>query len=212
MTVEELKRIWSPESQNKIMRWNQVRSGWPDRELHLYGAGVDSGTYDYFTEAIVGKEGASRGDFTSSEDDNVLVQGIVSDELALGFFGFAYFDQNKSRLQAVAVDDGKDDNTKGGVLPSLDTVKNGTYQPLSRPLLIYVSKKAAARPEVKDIVEFYLAQGADLVSEVGYVPLGEEGYTLARTHFADGVTGTAFGQGGSQVGITIEQLLARERQ
>ncbi len=127
----------------------QVRAGWPDRELHLFGAGVDSGTYDYFTQAIVGKEGASRGDFTSSEDDNVLVQGIASDELALGFMPYAYYAENKAALKLVPVDDGKADNGDGPILPSVDTVKGGTYQPLSRPVFIYVSTKALERPEVR---------------------------------------------------------------
>jgi phosphate transport system substrate-binding protein len=211
MTVEELKKLWAPEAQGKIMRWNQVRSSWPDREIHLYGAGVDSGTYDYFTEAIVGKEGASRGDFTSSEDDNVLVQGIANDELALGFMGIAYVEQNKGRLKLVPVDDGKADNGAGPIVASVETVRNGTYQPLSRPLFIYVSRTAAERPEVRTFVESYFTAGKELVAEVGYVQLTDPIYELARKHFSDRKTGTAFGQGGSQVGVTLEDLLARER-
>jgi phosphate transport system substrate-binding protein len=211
ITVDELKRAWAPEAQGKVTRWNHVRTGWPDRELHLFGAGVDSGTYDYFTEAIVGKEGASRGDFTSSEDDNVLVQGIANDELALGFFGIAYYEQNKAKLRAVPVDDGKDDNGKGPIPASVENVKNGTYQPLSRPLFIYVTHKAATRPEIQKFVEFYLTKGGELAQEVGYVPLNAEGYTLARRHFEERVPGSVFESGGSQVGLTIEQLLARER-
>ena len=211
VTVEELKRIWAPESQGTITRWSQVRAGWPDRELHLFGAGVDSGTYDYFTEAIIGKEGASRGDFTSSEDDNVLVQGVSTDELALGFFGIAYYEQNASKLRAVPVDDGKDDNGQGAIAPSIETVKDGTYQPLSRPLFIYVAHRSAERPEVSGFIDYYLTEGGDLAKEVGYVPLTSEGYTLAKAHFDKRVPGTAFGSGGSQVGITVEQLLAREK-
>jgi phosphate transport system substrate-binding protein len=210
MTVAELKTIWAPDAQGKITRWNQVRTSWPDRELHLFGPGVDSGTYDYFTEAVVGKEGASRGDFTSSEDDNVLVQGIASDESALGFFGIAYYEQNRSRLKAVAIDDGKDDNGKGPITATVQTVKDGTYQPLSRPLFLYVARRSADRPEVAQMIEYALTEGPELVAEVGYVPLGDEGYTLARAHFADRVTGTVFAGGGSQVGMTIEKLLARE--
>jgi phosphate transport system substrate-binding protein len=211
MTVEELKKLWAPEAQGKITRWNQVRTSWPNREIHLYGAGVDSGTYDYFTEAIVGKEGASRGDFTSSEDDNVLVQGIANDELALGFMGIAYVEQNKSRLKLVPVDDGKQDNGAGPILASVQTVRDGTYQPLSRPLFIYVARTAAERPEVQAFVNSYFTDGKELVAEVGYVQLTDPIYQLAQKHFADRKTGTAFGRGGSQVGVTLEELLARER-
>ena len=212
LTVDELKRIWAPEAQGKITRWSQVRAGWPDRELHLFGPGVDSGTYDYFTEAIVGEEGASRGDFTSSEDDNVLVQGVATDELALGFFGIAYYEQNASRLRAVPIDDGNPANGEGPVAPSIETTKNGTYQPLSRPLLVYVSHRSAEQPALQAFMDFYLTRGAELVEEVGYVPLTDEGYALVRAHFERRVPGTAFGDGGSQVGITIEELLARERE
>ena len=211
LTVDELRKMWAPESQGKITRWSQVRAGWPDRELHLFGAGVDSGTYDYFTEAINGKEGASRGDFTSSEDDNVLVQGVATDELALGFFGIAYYEQNQGRLKAVAIDDGRDDNGQGPIRPSMTTVKDGTYQPLSRPLFIYIAHPSAERPEVQAYMDYYLTSAAPLVREVGYVPLTDEGYRLAKAHFDRRVPGTVFGSGGSQVGVTIEDLLARER-
>jgi phosphate transport system substrate-binding protein len=208
LTVDELRRIWAPEAQGKVLRWNQVRTAWPDRELHLFGAGVDSGTYDYFTEAVVGREGASRGDFTSSEDDNVLVQGIANDELALGFFGIAYYEQNRQRLRAVPVADGSE---RGPVAPSVQAVKDGIYQPLSRPLFVYVSRAAAERPEIAAFVEFQLSEGDALVSEVGYVPLGAENLQLARQHFTNRVTGSAFAEGGSQVGMTVERLLARQR-
>jgi len=210
ITVDELKRLWAPEAQGKVARWNQVRSSWPDREIRLFGAGVDSGTYDYFTEATVGKEGASRGDFTSSEDDNVLVQGIANDELALGFLPLAYVEQNKSKLKLIPVDDGKADNGNGPILPSEQTVRDGTYQPLSRPLFIYVNRKAADRPEVQQFVDAYFAS-PELVREVGYVQLTPQIYELARKHFADRKIGTAFGEGGSQVGMTLEALLAREK-
>jgi len=210
VTVDELKTLWAPEAQGKILRWNQVRAAWPNREVRLFGAGVDSGTYDYFTEAIVGKEGASRGDFTSSEDDNVLVQGVGSDELALGFIPFAYVEQNQSRLKLVPVDDGKADNGAGPLSPSAETVRNGTYQPLSRPLFIYVARKAAERPEIQRFVEAYFA-APDLIREVGYVELTPQIYDLAKKHFADRKVGTAFGAGGSQVGMTLEKLLSREQ-
>lgn len=212
ITTAELKTIWAPEAQDKVKRWSQIRAGWPDRELHLFGAGVDSGTYDYFTQAVNGKEGASRGDFTSSEDDNVLVQGIGNDELALGFMPYAYYSENKAALKLVPVDDGKADNGAGPILPSVETVKGGTYQPLSRPVFIYVSTKALGRPEVQKFIEFYLAQGGALAEEVGYVPLGDRGYQLVSAHFTARKTGSVFEHAGSQVGLTIEQLLAREGQ
>jgi phosphate transport system substrate-binding protein len=206
LTVEELKKIWAPEAQGKITTWSQVRQGWPNKPLHLFGAGVDSGTYDYFTEAIVGKEHSSRGDFTSSEDDNVLVQGIATDQLALGFFGFAYYGENQDKLKLVPVDDGKPDNGKGPITPSAETVANGTYQPLSRPIFIYVSTKHMKRPEVKAFVEYYLNEGAALVKEVGYIPLPDKAYELARKRFAESKTGTVFH--GSKVGVTVEELLS----
>jgi phosphate transport system substrate-binding protein len=210
MTVEELKMLWEPAAQNTVMRWSQVRPSWPDEEIRLFGAGVDSGTYDYFTEAIVGEEGASRGDFTSSEDDNVLVQGVSSDEFALGFLPYAYVEQNQSRLKVVPVEDGNPDNGDGPVKPSPETVRLGTYQPLSRPLFIYVSTAAAERPEVQRFIEAYFT-GGELIREVGYVELPEEIYDLARGHFANRRTGTTFGEGGSQVGLTLEELLSREQ-
>ena len=210
ITVEELKKLWAPDAQGKVMSWNQVRASWPDREIRLFGAGVDSGTYDYFTEATVGKEGASRGDFTSSEDDNVIVQGVGGDETALGFLPLAYVEQNRSRLKIAPVDDGKKENGDGPITPSAETVRNGTYQPLSRPLFVYVSRKAADRAEVQKFINMFFTRN-DLVQEVGYIELTPAIYDLAKKHFADRKVGTAFGSGGSQVGMTLEALLAKER-
>lgn len=210
MTVKELKKLWEPEAQGKITKWNQIRANWPDKEIHLFGAGVDSGTYDYFTEAIVGKEHSSRGDFTSSEDDNVLVQGIATDQLALGFFGVAYYEHNKDKLKLLAIDDEKDENGKGPILPLYDNVVNSTYQPLSRPIFIYVSKRSADKPEVKRFVEFYIKNGGELSKEVGYVALPNKAYELALKRFTKRVTGSVFGGKGSQVGVKIEELLKKE--
>jgi phosphate transport system substrate-binding protein len=210
ITVAELKKLWAPEAQGKITKWNQVRAGWPDREIHLFGAGVDSGTFDYFTEATVGKAKASRGDFTSSEDDNVLVQGVSGDEAALGFLPLAYFEQNKSALKLLPIDDGKKENGDGPITPTAETVRNGTYQPLSRPLFIYVARKAADRPEVQKFVDSYFVS-QELLREVGYVELTPQIYDLAKKHFAERKVGTAFGAGVPQVGITLEQLLTREQ-
>ena len=171
-TVEELEKIWSPDAQGKVMYWNQVREGWPNEELRLFGPGTASGTYDYFAEAICGKKVGTRGDYTASEDDHVLVQGIATDKSALGFFGLAYYEENKDKLRLVGVDNGN-----GVVIPTMETVSNGTYAPLSRPIFIYVSSEAAKKEEVNTFVNFYLESAPSLVSEVGYIPLQEKEYT-----------------------------------
>lgn len=177
-TVEELKKIWEPAAQGVITRWNQIRPEWPDEEIHLFGPGIASGTFDYFTEAIVGESGSSRGDFTASEDDNVLVQGIASDKYGLGFFGLAYYEENKDKLKLIGVDNGN-----GAVLPTMETVSQGTYAPLSRPIFIYVSSSSAERPEVKKFVEFYLEEAPALVGEVGYIPIPAEDYEKEAAKF-----------------------------
>jgi phosphate transport system substrate-binding protein len=210
ITVAELKKIWAPEAQGQVKKWNQIRASWPDKELHLFGAGVDSGTYDYFTEAINGKAKASRGDFTSSEDDNVLVQGISNDELALGFLPFAYYEENAARLKLVPVDDEKAENGAGPILASPESIKTGTYQPLSRPVFIYVSRKSADKPDVQRFVEYYLKNAETLVREVNYVGLGPEIYGMVTDRFAKRHTGSVF-SGQNTVGVTIDQLLSKER-
>jgi phosphate transport system substrate-binding protein len=204
MTLAELKKMWEPSAQGHVMKWSQVRSAWPDLPLKLFGAGSDSGTFDYFTEAVVGKAKASRGDYTASEDDNTLVQGISNDKHAIGYIPYAYFEPNRKRLKAVGIDAGK-----GPVLPSRETVENGTYQPLSRPMFIYVNAKSATRPEVARFVEFYLTKAPALVPQVKYVALPSDAYGLALSHFKDGKLGTAF-QGTSSIGMTIQDLLGRE--
>lgn len=210
ITVKELKKIWEPASQGKNTRWNQIRAGWPDKEMHLFGPGVDSGTFDYFTEAIVGKGGASRGDYTASEDDNVLVQGISTDALALGFFGVAYYDHNKDTLKLVPVDDGNDANGKGPVLPTYENVVEGAYQPLARPIFIYVAKKNADKPEVKRFIEFYMKNAGGLSKEVGYIALPQKAYELALKRFERKLAGSVFGGHGATVGVKIEEILKRE--
>ncbi len=191
ITVAELKKIWEPEAQGTIKRWNQIRPEWPDQEIHLYGAGVESGTYDYFTEAIVGKSHSSRGDYTASEDDNVLVQGVSTDPLALGFFGYAYYEENKSKLKAIPVNDEDDSNGAGAILPSLETVKDGSYAPLSRPLFLYVSSKAIDKPEVVDFINFYLDNAGELAQEVGYIALPDNIYNEQKQKFEQFVEGAA---------------------
>ncbi|WP_025869327.1 PstS family phosphate ABC transporter substrate-binding protein [Methylobacillus glycogenes] len=205
-TVEELKKLWEPEAQGKVKTWKQVNPSWPDSPVKLFGAGSDSGTFDYFTEAIVGKAKSSRGDFTASEDDNVLVQGVANDVAATGYFGFAYYEENATRVKAVPI------VAKAGapaVLPSRENVMNGSYQPLSRPLFIYVSANAAKNnPNVKAFIDFYLANAKPLVEEVKYIPLPANEYTAVNEHWKAQKVGTGFG-GEPEVGVKITDLLKR---
>jgi phosphate transport system substrate-binding protein len=207
LTVADLKKMWEPAAQGKVKKWKDVRPEWPDAKLKLFGPGADSGTFDYFTEAIVGKSKSSRGDFTASEDDNVLVQGISGDKNALGYFGLAYYEENKKRLKVVPV---VNPATNKEVIPSMQTVMDGTYAPLSRPLFIYVSKKSASeKPEVKEFVEYYLKNAAKLSAQVKYVPLPANAYKLAQQRYSKMKTGSMFG-GEEKVGMKIEELLKLE--
>ena len=206
MTVAELKAIWEPAAQGKITSWKQVNPAWPDRPIKLYGPGADSGTFEYFTEAINGKSKATRGDFTASEDDNVLVQGVSRDVGGLGYFGFAYYVENKDKLAAVSVIAAAG---KPAVAPSLQTVVDGSYQPLARPIFIYVNAKSAEKPEVKEFVEYYMKNGEKLTKEVKYVSLPAKAYAYNVEHFAKRAKGTKFG-GENKVGITIEELMKLE--
>jgi phosphate transport system substrate-binding protein len=207
ITVEELKKIWEPGAQGKITHWNQVRPEWPAEKLVLFGAGSDSGTFDYFTEAICGKAKASRGDFTASEDDNVLVQGIEGNKYALGYIPYAYYEPHKERMKALAIEWPKN-SVKTPVLPSTENVLKSIYNPLSRPLFIYVSKKSAERPEVKEFVEFFLKEAATLTKEVKYLPLPPWAYQTGLQRFSQRQCGTGFG-GVPEVGLTIDALLLR---
>jgi len=205
LTIGEMKKMWEPAAQGKVTKWNQVNPAWPDAPMKLFGPGADSGTFDYFTEAVVGKSKSSRGDFTASEDDNVLVQGVSRDANGLGYFGFAYYVENKDKLKAVPIV-----NEKGKpVLPSFDAVIAGTYTPLARPIFIYVNAKSLAKPEVKEFVQYYMTHGAKLAKEVKYVPLPDHAYKTAWEHVTAGKKGTVFG-GVAEVGVTIEELLKRE--
>ncbi len=205
-TVAELKKMWEPAAQGKVMRWNQINPAWPDQPMKLFGAGSDSGTFDYFTEAIVGKAKSSRGDFTASEDDNVLVQGVAGDVNALGYFGFAYYAENTGKLKALPI---VEKEGKPAVAPSPETVISGTYQPLARPIFIYLNVKSLAKPEVKKFIDFYMANGAKMAKEVKYVPLPAAIYTGNLKHIVDNKKGTIFG-GKNEVGISIEELVKRE--
>lgn len=198
LTKEELNMIWKPES--SVNTWSDVREGWPTEPIKLYGPGTDSGTFDYFTEAINGKSQVCRSDFSKSEDDNVLVQGVAGDKYSLGFFGFAYYKENKDKLKIVPIDGGN-----GPVVPSEKTINNGTYQPLSRPIFIYVNPISGDRPEVHAFVEYYLKEAKQLVGEVGYVALPDQVYALGLKRFNNKVTGSVF-SGKNTVGVKIEDL------
>jgi phosphate transport system substrate-binding protein len=210
MTVAELKKMWEPEAQGNVTKWSQIRPGWPDRPFKLYGAGTDSGTFDYFTDAINGKEKASRGDYTASEDDNVLVQGIANDPDALGYFGYAYYEQNKDKLKLVKVD-----GEKGGgpIAPAPDTIADGSYAPLSRPIFIYARTSALDRPEVREFVRYYLnpKNASTFIPQVGYVPFPETYYQQGLERLNSKLAGTVFA-GAPALGVKLEDLFSRTPQ
>lgn len=206
LTVAELNKMWSPDSQGKITRWNQIRPEWPDAPLNLYGAGTSSGTYDYFTEAINGKAKASRGDYTASEDDNVLVQGVSTDKNSLGYFGLAYYSENKDKLKLVPI---KMDESSEAIYPSDETVSMGIYQPLSRPEFIYVNVNSAKIPYIQEYVKFYLENAASLSRETGGVPLPKEVYKLSYEKFKNLITGSLF-ENRSVVGANLHELILED--
>jgi phosphate transport system substrate-binding protein len=188
LTTAELKKIWEPAAEGEVLQWRQVHSDFPNEELWLYGAGTESGTYDYFTEAIIGSEGESRNDFLGSEDDHILVKGIAKDRGALGFFGLSYYEENRAQLKLVAVDNGQ-----GCVEPNTETVAKGLYQPLSRPLFIYVNQARTEEKKFIDtFVDFYLANAAQLVDDVGYIPLTDSLYELAQKRYEQRFSGSVF--------------------
>ncbi|WP_411274743.1 PstS family phosphate ABC transporter substrate-binding protein [Daejeonella sp.] len=204
ITVDELKKMWSPESQDKINTWKQVRDSWPEVPLNLYGAGTSSGTYDFFTEAINGKAKASRGDYTASEDDNVLVQGVSSDQHGLGYFGLAYYSENKGKLKLVPV---KMNSSAEAIYPTKLTIESGKYQPLSRPEFIYVNVKSSTNPHVRNFVKFYLENAAKLAEEVGYVALPAAAYQMSFERFTNTTKGSVF-ENKSTVGANLLELLS----
>jgi phosphate transport system substrate-binding protein len=205
LTPEELKTAWGPDAQGKVTNWNQIREGFPDQPLKLYGPGADSGTFDYFTEAIIKKSKSIRGDFTASEDDNVLVQGVAGDKGGLGYFGFAYYVENKDKLKAVKIKNGEGKFVE----PSLEAVMDGSYNPLSRPLFIYLNAtKAAFDPKVKKFVEFYLKNAANLSTEVGYVPFSSDEYGAITEHYKNLKTGTAY-KDGPAIGLSVKEILEK---
>ncbi|MEO1134163.1 MAG: PstS family phosphate ABC transporter substrate-binding protein [Cyanobacteria bacterium J06639_1] len=206
LSMSELRRIWTiSASGDRIENWQQIRPEWPELPLEIYGPGEDSGTYDYFVEAAIGDDSEIREDYITSEDDSILVEFIRLNPNAIGYFGLAYFEANRSALKAVAIDNGS-----GGVLPARETVENGQYQPFSRPLFIYVNAEAAdAQPELKAFVSFYLENAASTAARVGYVPLPEAGYQVGITHFEALKVGSIFDED-SSTSISIEELIRRQ--
>ena len=207
LSIDDLKRLWEPAAKDQITHWNHLRPEWPAERIELFGAGHDSGTFDYFTEAVVGKKGSIRSDATATEDDNVIVQGIAANKHALGYLPYAYYEPNKNKLRALKID-WKSDDDVGAIEPSAETVRAGKYNPLSRPLFIYVSKQSLARPEVQKFVEFYIAHAAELATMLQYVPLPEAAYQMAAERAAQQQVGTGFG-GKSEFGLPIEDILQR---
>ncbi len=203
ITVDQLRQIWRPEAQGQVTNWRQVNPQWPDMPLALFGPGSASGTFDYFTEAVNGRSRASRTDYTPSEDDNVIVQGVASNTGGMGYFGLAYYEENRSRLRALAIDSGS-----GPVEPSVANAANGTYAPLSRPMFIYVNAAALRRPQVQQFVQYFLTNGARLSTQVGYIPLPANAYQTYVQRAQRRTQGTAFG-GRQAIGITIDELIAR---
>ena len=202
MTVDELNTVWAPEAEDVVKKWSQVRAGWPDEDLRLYAPGTDSGTFDYFTETVNGESQASRGDGIFSEDDNVLVTGISRDRGALGYFGYAYYEENKDILKVVGIDGGD-----GCIIPTSETINNGTYSPLSRPLFIYVRADVLNEPHIKEFIKFYLDNASrNLVSETGYIPFQDRVYELGLAKFENGKTGAVFG-GDAKLSGTVEEVL-----
>jgi len=206
LSVAELKKMWEPAAQGKVTNWNQINPAYPKAPLKLFGAGADSGTFDYFTEAITGKSKSSRGDFTASEDDNVLVQGVSRDVNALGFFGFAYYIENRDKLKAVPI---IEKDGMPAVAPSMENVLNGSYQPLARPIFIYVNAASIKKPEVREFIEYYNKHGENLAKEVKYVPLPPKAYTYNLESVGKMRLGTKF-EGENKVGLTIEDLMKLE--
>jgi phosphate transport system substrate-binding protein len=212
LTVDELKALWAPKAEGAVVRWSQIRAGWPDRPVRLYGAGPHSGTYDYFTAAILEDEGSSRTDFTASEDDDAIALAVADDEFALGFLPLVYYDRNRERLRLVPIDNERAADGVGPISPSRETIGTGTYQPLARPIFIYVRHQALSRsPQVQQFVDFYLARAGEMAQALGYTQLGDEAYALVESRNRARWTGTAFGEGGSQVGLTLDQLRASVR-
>lgn len=206
VSVADLQKMWEPAAQGKITKWKQVNDRWPDQSMKLFGPGADSGTFDYFTEAVNGRSKASRGDYTAAEDDNILVQGVARDVNGIGYFGIAYYIENKDKLKALPIVNPK---TNQPVVPSAETVMDGSYQPLARPIFIYVNAKSLQRAEVREFIEYYMKRADALVREVKYVPLPAKAYAYNMDIVKRPLLGTKFG-GDNKVGLTIDDLMKLE--
>lgn len=205
LTVDQLRRIWEPAAERTVTSWRDVDPAFPDLPLTLYGPGTDSGTFEYFTEVITGEAGYSRGDFTGSEDDNILIQGVAGDRSALGFFGFAYYMENQDRLKLLAVDNGE-----GCVLPTEETIADGSYQPLSRPIFMYLDAETASGDAAQEFMRFILEQGAPIVTDVGYIPLPEDVTAILVNRVLEGRTGSVFTNREAGAGVQLDDLLFDE--
>ena len=205
LTIDDLRRLWRHEAEQQLLRWSQLRPGYPDREVHLFGAGVDSGTFDYFTGVVTGAPRDSRGDYTSSEDDNMLVQGVAGDPDALGYFGFAYYEASQEYLRAVPIR-----ATAGApaVLPTRESIRSGTYQPLSRPVFVYVNARALDRDDVRRFLEYYTTHLSDIANDVGYVPLSADVQAAVRARLAARRTGSIFAGATAAPTLTLAARLA----
>jgi phosphate transport system substrate-binding protein len=207
LTTEELKKMWEPAAEGKITRWSQVRPGLPDKPINLFGADVQSGTFDYFTEALMGQAGESRKDYVPNEDDELTVQAVSQDPNAIGYFGLSYYEAHKDELKAIAIDNGKSETP---ILPSKETVTNATYKPFARPLFIYVNlQKAQENPVLQELVEFYIEQAPEIVASVNYIPLTQESYKINLVTFHKGEVGTVF-EGQSQFDLTLAELQRKQ--
>ena len=205
ITVAELRTLWRSEAEGTVVRWSDVRAGWPEKEIHLFGPGTESGTFDYFTDAVIGQVGA-RKDYKSSSDDELIVASVAGDELALGFVGFGYFDRHRQRLRGLPVDDLKDDVGRGPVEPTASNISRGLYRPLSRPLFIYVNAGRLTRPDVQNFVRFYLRQAGTVAAAAGTIPLTGTAYELSQRRLAKGVTGTMY-KAPDSASFNVEYLL-----
>lgn len=209
LTVAQLKKLWEPAAEGVILRWRDLDPTLPDERIELAGPGLDSGTFDFFTKAVVGEEHSSRSDYKASEDDEELVEFVAERANALGYFGLAYYTKNEKRLRIVPIDDNNDKNGDGAVEPNAETINDGTYQPLARPLFIYVNRNGAERREVRDFVSFYLRAARLVAPDVGYVGLPTRAFELASKRFAERQTGSVF-DGKPIIGLTVEELLSAE--